>query len=106
MMRAFEVWLWPRWRVFGETTLIPFSDCVSASSAFAAIEQVMRARRLWFVGHAVAECVDGSQFLIYRAYGVTLSLAVPAKRNARMQSRKVVAPMARGLWEVRNADEG
>ena len=21
MVRTFEVWLWPRWRVFGETTL-------------------------------------------------------------------------------------
>ena len=93
------MWLWPRWRVFGETTLIPFSDCVSASSAFTAIEQAMRARRLWFVGHAAAECVDRSQFLIYRAYGVTLSLAAPTKRKARVHPRKVAAPLTKGLWE-------
>lgn len=108
MRGTFEVWLWPRWRVFGETTLIPFYDCVSASSAFAAIEQVMRARRLWYVGHAVAECVDVDQFLIYRAYGVTVSLTAPVKRKERVQPRKLVAPATRGLWDTgRNgADEG
>ena len=69
----------------GKQRFIPLYDCVSASSAFAAIEQVMRARRLWFVGHAAAECVDGSQFLIYRAYGVAVSsLAAPVKRKERV----------------------
>ena len=105
MVRTFEVWLWPRWRVFGETTLIPFYDCVSASSAFAAIEQVMRVRRLWYVGHAVAECVDGSQFLVYRAYGVAVSSAAPVKRKVQVQPRKLTALITRGLWDVRNADE-
>jgi hypothetical protein len=32
----------------------------------------MRARRLVFVGHAVAERVDGVYFLVYRAYEVRL----------------------------------
>ena len=105
MVRTFEVWLWPRWRVFGETTLIPLYDYISASSAFAAIEQVMRARRLWFVGHAVAECVDGSQFLIYRAYSVTVSPTVSAKRKERVQRRESARPTTTGLWEGRNADE-
>ena len=105
MVRTFEVWLWPRWRVFGETTLIPFYDCVSASSAFAAIEQVMRVRRLWYVGHAVAECVDGSQFLIYRAYSITLSSVAPVIRKERVQPRKAAAPSVRGLWDVDSVDE-
>ena len=106
MVKTFEVWLWPRWRVFGETTLIPLYDRVSASSAFAAIEHVMRKRRLWFVGHAVAECVDESHFLIYRAYGVAVSSAAPVKRKAHLQPRTPTAPVTRGLWEGRNADEG
>ena len=106
MRGTYEVWLWPRWRVFGETTLIPLYDCVSASSAFAAIEQVMRARRLWFVGHAAAECVDAGQFLIYRAYSVIVSPTIPAKRKERLQQRKLARPTTTGLWDERNADEG
>lgn len=105
MKGTYEVWVWPRWRVFGETTLLPSYDCVSASSAFAAIEQVMRARRLWFVGHAVAECIDAGHFLIYRAYGVIVPPTVPAKRKERVQ-RHESALSTTGLWDGSNADEG
>jgi hypothetical protein len=45
----------------------------------------MRARRLVFVGHAVAERVDGVSFLVYRAYGVVVSVAAFAQQRERVQ---------------------
>lgn len=47
-----------------------YDDAVEASSAFAAIESLMRRARMWRVAYATARAVDGS--LIYRAYGLRL----------------------------------
>ncbi len=85
MARMFDVFLWPRWRVFGVTTLIPTYDRIPAVSAFEAIEKGMRVHRFTSVGHAVAEGVSGGGRLVfYRAYGVKLGEMGIAKKQKRI----------------------
>ena len=85
MMKTFEVFLWSKWMTFGITTLIPTHDRIQASSAFAAIEKAMRARRWLVVGHAVAEVVSGDgSLLYYRAYGVRLSVVSSPTKQQRV----------------------
>ena len=83
-MKTFEVFLWSKWMTFGITTLIPTHDCIQASSAFAAVEKAMRARRWLVVGHAVAEVVSGGgPLLYYRAYRVQLSVVSSPQKHVK-----------------------
>jgi hypothetical protein len=65
----FDVALWRDW----SRDLFPmFEGYMQASSAFAAIEGMMRFYRLWSVSSASARALDGS--LVYRAHRVWVLL--------------------------------
>ncbi len=84
-MKTFDVFLWSKWMTFGITTLIPTYDRIQASSAFAAVEKAMRARRWLVIGHAVAESVSGDgSLLYYRAYGIRLSVVSASTKHQRV----------------------
>lgn len=71
MAKRFDVAVWKYWPSY---TFPLEADGVEASSAFAAVEQVMRAHRMTWAEHVAAVASDGS--IHYRGYRVLLAQEV------------------------------
>lgn len=77
-LRCFDVAVWKHWPCYGFPLV---ADGVQAQSAFAAVEQVMRAHGLRWADQVAARAADGS--IKYWGYRVLL---VQARREAREQA--------------------
>lgn len=91
---SFNVAVWKYWPSSAWPVI---EDGVLASSAFEAVEVVMRAYGMRWAGHVAALAVDGS--IQYRAYGVLL-----VKDGQEQRMRENVEQM--DLWETAGLDVG
>lgn len=92
---SFEVAVWKYWPSYA---LPVIEEGVLASSAFEAVELVMRAYGMRWVGHAAALAADGS--IQYRAYGVLLAGVREREEKCASEIRQV------DLWASAGDSDG